>query len=177
MGVSGELSAPAPLDDTHDLAMFDCGEASLDDWLRRRARSNQAAGVSRAFVVCRAGFVLGFYCLAAGAVAVTAAPGRVKRNMPGPIPMAMLGRLAVGRSLHGQGIGRALLRDAVLGVLQASEVLAVRGVLVQALHADAQRFYQARGFAPSPSDPIMLMATMTDLTAALGWAGGRSRGT
>jgi GNAT superfamily N-acetyltransferase len=166
------LRAPTPLDDTHDLAMFDSGEPTLDDWLRRRARANQAAGASRTFVVSRAGFVVGFYCLAAGAVAVavavTAAPGRVKRNMPDPIPMAMLGRLAVDRSLHGQGIGRALLRDAVLRVLQASEVLAVRGALVQALNAGAKRFYQACGFTPSPIDPMTLMATMTDLKAALG---------
>lgn len=169
MGVSADgLSAPAPLEDKHDLAMFDSGEATLDEWLRRRARANQAAGASRTFVVCRAGFVVGFYCLAAGAVAVTAAPGRVKRNMPDPIPMAMLGRLAVDRSLHGKGIGRALLRDAVLRVLQASEVLAVRGVLVQALNADAQQFYRACGFTPSPIDPMTLMATMTDLKAALG---------
>ena len=101
-------------------------------------------------------------------MAVAAAPGRIKRNMPDPIPMALLGRLAVDRTLHGQGIGRALLRDAVLRVLQAGEVLAVRGLLVQALNADAQRFYQACGFTPSPADPLMLMATMNDLKAALG---------
>jgi len=169
VGVSaGQLSPPAPLNDTHDLALFDSGEASLDDWLRRRARTNQAAGASRTFVVCRDGFVVGYYCLSAAAVAVAAAPGRVKRNMPDPIPMAMLGRLAVDRSLHGQGIGRALLRDAVLRVLQASEVLAVRGVLVRALNANAQQFYQACGFMPSTIDPMTLMATMTDLKAALG---------
>lgn len=168
MGVSGALSPPAPLDDTHDLALFNSGEATLDDWLRRRARANQAAGASRSFVVCRAGVVVGFYCLAAGALAIAAAPGRVKRNMPDPIPMAMLGRLAVDRRLHGQGIGRALLRDAVLRVLQASEVLAVCGMLVQALNADAQRFYEACGFTPSPVDPMMLMATMADLRGALG---------
>ena len=168
MGVSGGLSAPAPLDDSHELALFDSGEPSLDDWLRRRARTNQAAGASRTFVVCRSGFVVGYYCLSAAAVAVAVAPGRVKRNMPDPIPMAMLGRLAVDRSLHGQGIGRALLRDAVLRVLQASEVLAVRGLLVQALNPQAQRFYLACGFTPSPAEPMLLMATMTDLTAAPG---------
>ncbi len=90
---------------------------------------------------------------------VTAAPGRVKRNMPNPISMAMLGRLAVDRSLHGQGIGQAL---------RASEVLALRGLLVQALNADAERFCQACGLMPSPIDPMPLMATMTDLKAALG---------
>lgn len=166
-GVSG-LSAPAPLADTHDLSLFNSGEPSLDDWLRRRARGNQASGASRSFVVCRDGFVVGYYCLAAGAVAAPASPGRVRRNMPDPIPMAVLGRLAVDRSLHGQGIGRALLRDAVLRTLQAAEVLAVRGMLVQALNADAQKFYHACGFVPSPSDPMMLMATLADLSQAAG---------
>ncbi len=171
MGVAGGvggLSAPAPLGDTHDLSLFSSGEPTLDDWLRRRARANQASGASRSFVVCRDGFVVGYYCLAAGAVAAAASPGRVKRNMPDPIPMAVLGRLAVDRSLHGQGIGRALLRDAVLRTLQAAEVLAVRGMLVQALNADAQKFYLACGFVPSPGDPMLLMATLADLTQAAG---------
>lgn len=166
--MSGGISAPVSLDDTHELAMFDSGEAALDDWLRRRARANQVAGASRTFVVCRAGFVVGFYCLAAGAVAVATAPGRVKRNMPDPIPMAILGRLAVDRSLHGQGIGRALVRDAVVRVLQASAVLAVRGLLVQALNDNAGRFYQSCGFTPSPTERLMLMATISDLKAAIG---------
>lgn len=169
MGVSlGRLRAPAPLDDTHDLGLFDSGEPALDDWLRRRARANQAAGASRTFVVCRDSIVVGYYCLAAGAVAVAAAPGRIRRNMPDPIPMAVLGRLAVDRSLQGQGIGRALLRDAVLRTLQASEALAVRGLLVQALNLEAQRFYLACGFVTSPADPMLLMATLSDVRAALG---------
>jgi GNAT superfamily N-acetyltransferase len=161
------LSAPAPLDDTHDFAAFDSGEPSLDDWLRRRARANQAAGASRTFVVCRGAFVVGYYCLAAGAVTTTAAPGRVRRNMPDPIPMAVLGRLAVDRTLHGHGIGRALLRDAVLRTMQAADVLAVRGLLVQALNEDARRFYLACGFEPSPHSPMLLMATLRDLAAAI----------
>ena len=162
------LSAPAPLDDTHDLTLLDSGEPALDDWLRRRARANQAGGASRTFVVCRASFVVGYYCLAAGAVAMAAAPGRIRRNMPDPIPMAVLGRLAVDRSVQGKGIGRALLRDAVLRTLRASEALAVRGLLVQALNPEAQRFYLACGFVPSPADPMLLMATLPDLRAALG---------
>lgn len=171
MGVAGGasgLSAPAPLSDTHDLSLFSSGEPSLDDWLRRRARANQASGASRTFVVCRDGFVVAYYCLAAGAVAAAATPGRVRRNMPDPVPMAVLGRLAVDQSLHGQGIGKALLRDAVLRTLKAAEVLAVRGMLVQALNANAQKFYLACGFVPSPSDPMLLMATLADLAEAAG---------
>lgn len=166
MRLSG-LRAPEPLDEAHELGVFDSGEPSLDDWLRRRARANQAGGASRTFVVCRDRVVVGFYCLAAGAISVTTAPGRIRRNMPDPIPMAVLGRLAVDRSLQGRGIGRALLRDAVLRTLQASEALAVRGLLVQALNAEAQRFYVACGFTASPTDPMLLMATLSDLRAAI----------
>jgi GNAT superfamily N-acetyltransferase len=171
MGVApglGRLTAPEPLADVHDLSLFSCGEPALDDWLGKRARTNQASGASRTFVVCRDGFVVAYYCLAAGAVASATSPGRLKRNMPDPIPMAVLGRLAVDQSLHGKGIGRALLRDAVLRTLQAAEVLAVRGMLVQALNPKAQAFYLACGFVRSPSDPMLLMATLADLAEAAG---------
>ncbi|MCZ8150135.1 MAG: GNAT family N-acetyltransferase, partial [Roseomonas sp.] len=123
MGVREGLTAPSPIADHHDLSLFSSGEASLDDWLRRRALANQVSGASRTFVVCRGDVVVGYYCLSAGAVAVAAASGRVRRNMPDPIPVAVLGRLAVDSSLHGQGLGRGLLRDAIRRTLQASEVL------------------------------------------------------
>jgi GNAT superfamily N-acetyltransferase len=162
------LSPPTPISDEHDISMFDCGEPSLNDWLTRRARINHAPGGSRTFVVCRGVFVVGYYCLAAGAVAVTAAPGRVRRNMPDPIPMAVLGRLAVDRSLHGQGLGKALLRDALFRTLQAAEAIGVRGVLVQALGEGAKQFYLACGLVPSPGDPMLLMATLDNAVTALG---------
>lgn len=162
------LTPPTPLDDTHELSLFDCGEPSLDDWLRRRARGNQLAGASRTFVVTRGDVVVGYYCLAAGAVASAIAPGRVRRNMPDPVPMAVLGRLAVDRTVQGRGIGRGLLQDAVRRTLQASQVLAVRGLLVQALNDDARRFYLGHGFVASPAEPMLLMAPIADLTAAIG---------
>lgn len=171
MGVargSGRLSAPAPLTDAHELSLFSCGESALDDWLRKRARATQASGASRTFVACRDGFVVAYYCLGAGAVAAVPRPGRLRGKAPDPIPMAVLGRLAVDQSLHGQGIGMALLRDAVLRTLQAAEVLEVRGMLVQALNPKAQAFYLACGFVPSPSDPMLLMATLADLATATG---------
>jgi GNAT superfamily N-acetyltransferase len=163
----GTLSPPTALDASHDCTLFDCGEASLNDWLVRRARPNQVSRASRTFVVCRASFVVAYYALAAGAVASTAAPGRIRRNMPDPIPMAVLGRLAIDRNLQGQGIGRALLRDAVLRVIQAASAVAMRGIMAQALSDDARRFYLACGFVPSPGDPMLLMATLGGVTAAL----------
>ena len=103
---------PEPLTEAHDLGDFSCGEASLDDWLKRRARANQASGASRTYVVCEDNRVVGYYALASGVVLVENAPGRFRRNMPNPIPVAVLARLAVDRECQGQGIGRALFRDA-----------------------------------------------------------------
>lgn len=162
------LTPPAPLADHHLLTDFDSGVPSLDDWLRRRARANQASGASRTFVLCEDDRVAGYYALASGAVRQPEAPSRFRRNMPDPIPVVVLGRLAIDWSLQGRGIGRALVRDALLRVAQASEAIGVRGVLVHALSEEARAFYQAVGFEPSPLDPMTLMATMGDLRREAG---------
>lgn len=161
------LSPPAPLADHHLIADFDSGVPSLDDWLRKRARANQASGASRTFVLCEGERVVAYYALASGAVKVAEAPSRFRRNMPDPIPVVVLGRLAIDRSLQGQGIGRALVRDALLRVAQAGEAIGIHGVLVHALSEAARAFYLAVGFEPSPLDPMTLMATMNDLRRAV----------
>jgi GNAT superfamily N-acetyltransferase len=161
------LSAPAPLADHHELAEFNSAVPELDDWLRRRARANQAGGASRTFVVCEGSRVIAYYALASGAVKQPEAPGRFRRNMPDPIPVAVLGRLAIDQSYQGRGIGRALVRDAGLRLLNAAEVLGIRGVLVHAISDDARAFYEAVGFLSSPSDPMMLMVGLHDLNNAL----------
>ncbi len=104
--------------------------------------------------------------LASGAVSVDAAPGRFKRNMPDPIPVVILGRLAVDQSLHGKGLGRALVQDAVRRVLHAADTIGIRGMLVHALSEGAKNFYERVGFDPSPLDPMVLMVTLADLQAA-----------
>lgn len=157
------LVPPEPLADHHLLADFSSGVPALDDWLRRRARANQASGASRTFVLCEGTRVVAYYALASGAVRQTEAPGRLRRNMPDPIPVAVLGRLAIDRSLQGRGIGRALVRDALLRVVRAGETIGIRGVLVHALSAEARAFWLAVGFEASPLDPMTLMATMEDL--------------
>ncbi|MBB2792687.1 UNVERIFIED_ORG: GNAT superfamily N-acetyltransferase [Rhizobium pisi] len=161
------LSRPAPLADHHELAEFSSGVAELDEWLRRRARANQAGGASRTFVVCEGNRVIAYYALASGAVRQPEAPGRFRRNMPGPIPVAVLGRLAIGQSHQGRGIGRALVRDAGLRLVNAAEILGIRGLLVHAISDDARAFYEAVGFLPSPSDSMMLMVGLHDLNGAL----------
>lgn len=161
------LSAPEPLAEQHELAEFNSGVPELDDWLRRRARANQVGGASRTFVVCEDSQVIAYYALASGAVKQPEAPGRFRRNMPDPIPVAILGRLAIDQKYQGRGLGRALIRDAGLRLLNAAEILGIRGLLAHAISDDARAFYNAVGFLPSPSDPMMLMVGLHDLNSAL----------
>lgn len=161
------LSAPVPLADHHELAEFTSGVGELDDWLVKRARSNHASGASRTFVLCEGNRVVGYYALASGAITQAEAPGKIRRNMPDPIPFAVLGRLAIDTAYQGKGIGRAMVRDAGFRLLQAAEVLGIRGLLVHAISEDAKAFYLALGFTPSPLDPMMLMVTLRDLSAAV----------
>ncbi len=160
------LAPPEPLTEQHDTRAFACGVESLDIWLKRRALKNQATGASRTFVACDGRRVVAYYALASGAITVDKAPGRFRRNMPDPVPVVVLGRLAVDRSAQGMGIGRARVRDAGLRVTQAAAMIGVRGLIVQAFSAEAKAFYERVGFDPSPLDPITLMITLADLRAA-----------
>ncbi len=162
------LSAPCLLGAEHNLSAFDCGEPTLNEWLRRRAPQNQASGASRTFVCCEGNAVVGYYALAASAVAPAAAPGRFRGNMPDPIPVVVLARLAVAASHQGQGLGRALFQDAARRALYAADAIGVRGLIVHALSDTARAFYLQLGLEPSPLDSMTLMTTFTDLRAALG---------
>jgi GNAT superfamily N-acetyltransferase len=152
------LAEPCALAATHRLDDFDCGEAELDDWLRRRALVNQLGGASRTFVVTDADNVVrGYYALAASAISHELALGRIKRNMPDPVPAIVLGRLAVDRQAQGIQLGGALLKDAQQRVAGIAEQAGVRAILVHALHEHAQRFYEHYGFERSPLQPLVLM--------------------
>lgn len=161
------IRAPEPLTPQHELELFTSGVESLDQWLKHRALRNQGTGASRTFVATEGQRVLAYYALASSAVTVDAAPGRFRRNMPDPIPVVILGRLAVDQSLHSQGIGRALVRDASLRVIQAADAIGIRGLLVHALSEEAQAFYEKMGFERSPLDPMTLLVTLADLKAGL----------
>jgi GNAT superfamily N-acetyltransferase len=161
------LAAPEPLAAHHDTGAFACGVESLDHWLKQRALKNQATGASRTFVVCDGTQVLAYYALASSAVTAEVATGRLRRNMPDPIPVVVLGRLAIDRSLQGSGIGRALVRDACLRVIAAADAIGIRGMIVHALSERTRKFYEHAGFDPSPLDPMTLMATIADLREGL----------
>jgi GNAT superfamily N-acetyltransferase len=163
MGEVSRLSPPEPLADRHALGGFRSGEPSLDDWLQRRARANQASGAWRTYIVCEGQRVIGYYALASGVVAVEIAPGRFRRNMPNPIPVAVLARLAVDRDRQGRGIGRALFRDAARRVAHAADSIGIRGIVVHAISEEAKSFYVALGFDPNPREPMTLMATLSDV--------------
>jgi GNAT superfamily N-acetyltransferase len=162
------LRAPEPLCPDHVTAQFDCGNPTLDAWLQRRAAANQVSGASRTFVACDGKRVVGYYALASSAVAQVAAPGRFRRNMPEPIPVVVLARLAVDRSSQGQGLGRALFQDAVWRVIQAADVIGIRGMIVHAISDEARAFYLGLGLDESPLEPMTLMATLADLQTATG---------
>jgi predicted N-acetyltransferase YhbS len=165
VGEISELLPPEPLADHHDIGNLGSGEASLDDWLKRRARANQVSGASRTYVLCEEQRVIGYYALASGVVTVEGAPGRFRRNMPNPIPVAVLARLAVDHDWHGRGIGRALFRDAARRVANAADAIGIRGIVVHAISDEAKKFYMALGFDASPSEPMTLMVTLSDIRA------------
>jgi GNAT superfamily N-acetyltransferase len=168
---SGEIGAPEKLSPAHDFAAFDSGEKILDEWLRRRALQNETSGASRTYVVCTGKAVAGYYSLAVGAATHEQVPGRIKRNMPDPIPVMILGRLAVDKGFQGKGIGAGLLKDAVLRTAQAAEIAGIRALLVHAISDAAKRFYEAHGFIASPVDPMTVMITLTEAERII-----RSRG-
>jgi GNAT superfamily N-acetyltransferase len=154
------LSGPTLLKDSHDLEFFQSGNDNLDQWLRRRSRANQVSGASRTYVVAEGARVVGYYCLSSGALDLADAPGPVRRNMPDPIPMAVLGRLAIDQKWQGKGLGAAVLQDATLRTGQAAAILGIRGILVHAISDGAKAFYEHYGFAASPKNPMTLILSL-----------------
>lgn len=147
----GKITSPAPIQKEHQTQGFDCSISSLNEWLVRRAMKNEYSGASRTYVVCSEHRrVVGYYALAAGSVTRDDVPGKIKRNMPEPIPVLVLGRLAVDYRYHGKGIGQGLLKDAVAKAINVSLQIGTRALLVHALNKEAERFYLKHGFISGP---------------------------
>lgn len=160
---------PRPIPAVDTLAGFESGETSLDRYLVERALANHAAGFARCYVCFdgESGQVVGYYTLSAVAIERSALPGRARRNAPNPVPAVLLGRLAVDRAAQGSGLGRYLVRDAVLSTLAAAERVGIRLLLVHALHQNAAEFYASLGFRSSPTDPLHLYLMLDDARASL----------
>lgn len=152
------ITAPELLTAEHRTEQFSCGEAVLDLWLKKNALKNQQNHASRTFVIANEHkHVLGFYALSAGSVTHQSASGQFRRNMPDPIPVIVLGRLAIDQTVQGQHLGAALLKDAVLRAKQVAQQIGVKALLVHALNEQAKTFYLQYGFVQSPIDELVLL--------------------
>jgi GNAT superfamily N-acetyltransferase len=151
----------------HELSRFDCGKEPLNRFLQRFAPINQRANSAQTYVVCgEAKIVVGYYSLAVGAVEHAAAPARVtKGRARQAVPVMLLARLAVDMTAQGAGLGRALLKDALLRTVQAADIAGIRAVLVHAKDDEAKAWYEKFDFEPSPSDPLHLFLLMKDIAA------------
>jgi len=164
------IAGPELLDRSHLTEQFCCGKESLDFWLKRFALRNQGGGTARTYVIQREQAVLGYYSLCPGGLARKFAladilKGQGKLN---PIPAVLLARLAVDESEHGKGLGKALLKDALLRAVQGAHTIGGRVIFVHAIDENARVFYEHFGFEQSPFDENTLMLLMQDARSALG---------
>jgi GNAT superfamily N-acetyltransferase len=148
----------------HLLDNFDCGKEDLNRFLKRLAWNNQQAHSAQTYVLAKELRVLGYYSLAAGSITHDQATERVKKGLARhPTPVILLARLAVDVSIHGKGIGSALLKDALLRAAQAAHTIGARALLVHAKYDGARAFYEHFTFETSPTDPYHLLLIVKDL--------------
>lgn len=159
------LSQVEAITKLHDLSRFDCGtHESLNLWLKKYALQNQVNDSARTYVVHRGNIVIGYYAISAGSISKEHATGRAAHGLANhPIPITLLGRLAVHKEDQGSGLGRALLKDALLRIERAADILGIRAVLVHAIDQQAREFYERFDFDPCPGDELHLMLLMKDL--------------
>lgn len=160
-----DLSGIEKLDDSFDLSTFNSGKDALDEWLRKYALVNQKSDSAKTYVVHRKKRVVGYYSLSANCIAVAQASKRAGAGQPhkGTVPVIILSRLAVDNAEQGKGLGKALLKDALLRCEQAADSIGVRAVLVHALDKEARGFYEKYDFEPSPANEMTLMLLMKDI--------------
>ena len=148
----------------HPIEGFDCGRTELNKYLLKYAFQNQQAGASQTYVGIVEGAIIGFYSLAVGQVTHAEAPPRLKKALAQhPIPIMLLTRLAVDHRWKGQGVGKALLKDAMLRTLQAADIAGIRAFAVHAKDEEARNFYRHFDFIPSLTDPMHLFVLLKDV--------------
>lgn len=170
--MSHRFAPTEPLTPTHDLADFDCGSHAQNDWLTEHALQAHRAGLSRVYVIRDldhpVGRVVGYYAIAAGSIAPADAPRRLQGAGRYYQPVVILTRLGVDRSARGEGLGRALVVDALRRIATASEVIGVRALMIHCENDAARDFYlRLAKFDASPTDPMHLLLLMKDLRRAL----------
>lgn len=164
--LGGKLSPPSAINSAHDLSQFHCGIEALDDWLRFRAIKNEGRS-SRTYVVAQGRQVIGYYSLSTGAEKRESTPSKVSRNTPDPVPLIMLGRLAVDENHKGKGIGAGLLKDALRRSLQVSNTIGARAVIVHAIDQNAMAFYLKYGFIEFPYGSQTMFLPMDTIAVGL----------
>lgn len=162
-----EYFPPEPLNEKHDVSHFDSKNNVLDHWLKNRAVKNEKRNATRTFVLQKDNKVIGYYSLAVGSIQHIETPSSFKRNMPDPIPVMILGRLAIDKNFQNKGLGSALLKDAALKTLQISKTAGIKAMIVHAINQKALQFYQARGFTASPINRKTLMISIKELSLSL----------
>jgi len=163
------FARPRPITPHDDVSIFGCGQPSLDDWLHLRAIKNEASGFSRTFISIErdSGLIAGYYCLSASSLAREDTPVPLARNAPDPIPVLLIGRLAVDSRFQRLGVGSSLLQDAVLKSIEASNLVGARAILVDALDDDAVAFYSRAGFTLVPRSSRVMYLLMKDIEATV----------
>jgi len=164
-----KLKSPILLDRHHQVEDFDCGSEPLNNYLKNFALINNQNGSAKTYIALKGADVVGYYTLTLGSIAKAETPRRVGKGLAKhPVPLVIIARLAVDKNEQRKGIGKALLRDALLRIIPASESIGGRAVLVHAKDAQAKSFYEQFGFAPSPIEPLYLYLLIKDIKKTLG---------
>lgn len=152
----------------HPVEGFDCGREELNRYLQRYAWQNQQAGAAQTYVGVAGEAIIGYHTLAVGQVTLEDSPERLKKGLAKhPVPIMLLARLAIDHRWQGQGVGKALLRDAMQRTLQAADIAGIRAFAVHAKDEEARRFYEHFDFIPSPTDPMHLFVLLKDVRRIL----------
>jgi GNAT superfamily N-acetyltransferase len=153
----------------HPIDVFDCGQEDLNSWLRKHALQNQGAGAAQTYLGLDGQVVVGYYSLAVGQIEYSDAPERLQKGLARhPVTIMLLARLAVNKNWQKKGVGRALLRDAVLRTMQAADIAGIRALAVHAKDEQARRYYEQFDFAASPADPLHLLVLLKDIRWRVG---------